>query len=107
MNLEDHLGDIIRKARTMSGVPAAAAASAAGVSEAELSALEASGQLGAKINLSKLAPLIGLNPQKLEAITSGWLPAPKDTFVLMMRLYWPSASPMWRAMCAIRWATRF
>jgi glyoxylase-like metal-dependent hydrolase (beta-lactamase superfamily II) len=78
VNLEDHLGDIIRKARTMSGVPAVAAASAAGLSEAELSALEGSGKLGAKINLSKLAPLIGLSPQKLEAIASGWLPAHTD-----------------------------
>ena len=62
----------------MSGVPAVAAASAAGLSEAELSALEGSGKLGAKINLSKLAPLIGLSPQKLEAIASGWLPAHTD-----------------------------
>ena len=78
MNLEDHLGDIIRKARAMCGVSAATAASAAGLSEAELSVLEESGQPGAKINLSKLAPLIGLNPQKLEAIASGWLPAQTD-----------------------------
>jgi len=78
MTLEDHLGDIIRKARAMSGVPAAAAASAAGLSEAELSALEESGKPGAKINLSKLAPLIGLSPQKLEAIASGWLPVQTD-----------------------------
>ena len=62
----------------MSGVSAAAAASAAGLSEAELSALEESGLPGAKINLAKLAPLIGLNPQKLEAIASGWLPAQTD-----------------------------
>ena len=46
MNLEDHLGDIICKARVMSGVSAATAAAAAGISETELSALEATGQPG-------------------------------------------------------------
>ena len=46
MNLEDHPGDIIRKARAMSGVSAAIAAAAAGISETELSALEATGQIG-------------------------------------------------------------
>ena len=44
VNLEDHLGDIIRKARMMSNVSASAAAGAAGISETELSALEESGK---------------------------------------------------------------
>ena len=78
MNLEDHLGDIIRKARAMSSVSTSTAAVAAGISETELSALEESGKAAAKINFPKLAPLIGLNPAKLEAIANGWLPAPKD-----------------------------
>jgi len=78
MNLEDHLGDIIRKARTMSGVSASAAATAAGISEAELAALEESGKAGAKVNLSALGKILGLHPQKLEAIASGWLPAQTD-----------------------------
>jgi len=62
----------------MSNVSTSAAAGAAGISEAELAALETSGKTDAKINFSKLAPLIGLNPQKFEAIASGWLPAQKD-----------------------------
>jgi len=78
VNLEDHLGDIIRKARTMSNVSTSAAAAAAGISEPELSALEESGRSAAKIHFSKLAPLIGLHPAKLEAIANGWLPAQKD-----------------------------
>jgi glyoxylase-like metal-dependent hydrolase (beta-lactamase superfamily II) len=78
VNLEDHLGDIIRKARAMSNVSTSAAAGAAGISETELSALEESGKTTAKINFSKLAPLIGLNPQKLEVIANDWLPAKKD-----------------------------
>jgi glyoxylase-like metal-dependent hydrolase (beta-lactamase superfamily II) len=78
MNLEDHLGDIIRKARAMSRVPAAAAATAAGISEAELAALEESGQTSKRPDYAALAKIIGLNPAKLEGIAKGWLPAEKD-----------------------------
>jgi hydroxyacylglutathione hydrolase len=78
MNLEDHLGDIVRKARAMNGVSASAAASVAGISEAELSALEESGKTAAKINSTALGNVLGLHPQKLEAITNGWQPADKD-----------------------------
>ena len=78
MNLEDHVGDIIRKARAMSSVSASAAAGAAGISETELAALEETGKITVKINFIKLAPLIGLNPARLEAIASGWLPAQTD-----------------------------
>jgi hydroxyacylglutathione hydrolase len=79
MNLEDHLGDIIRKARDMSHVSAAAAAGAAGISESQLSALEENGNIGGnKINFAALAKAIGLNPQKLEGIAKGWLPSQKD-----------------------------
>jgi hydroxyacylglutathione hydrolase len=78
MNLEDHLGDIIGKARKMSGVSKTAAASAAGISENELSALEESGKFAGQINFDALGKLVGLNPQKLEGIASGWLPSPKD-----------------------------
>jgi len=78
MQLEDHLGDIIRKARAMKNISIAAAATAAGLSEAELAAVEASGQLAKKINFTALAPLIGLNASKLEAIANGWLPSTKD-----------------------------
>jgi len=78
MNLEDHLGDIIRKARAMSNVSTAAAANAAGISESELAALEESGQATKKINSAALAPLLGLNAAKLEGIVNGWLPSAKD-----------------------------
>lgn len=78
MQLEDHLGDIIRKARAMSGVIAPAAARAAGLSEAELSALEESGQCATTINFAALAPLLGLHAAKLAGIAGGWLPASKD-----------------------------
>ena len=78
MNLEDHLGDIIRKASAMKGVSAADAAHAAGLSEGEFSALEQSGNATGKIKFAELADLLGLNAAKLEGIAKGWLPSPKD-----------------------------
>jgi glyoxylase-like metal-dependent hydrolase (beta-lactamase superfamily II) len=78
MQLEDHLGDVIRKARNMSAVSASAAAAAAGISESELTALEASGQTAQKINFPVFAIALGLHPQKLAAVAGGWLPAEKN-----------------------------
>jgi hydroxyacylglutathione hydrolase len=81
MNLEDHTGDIICKARAMSGVATATAAQAAALSEIDLLKLEASGQIGAPANFAALAGLIGLHPVKLEGIARGWAPAEKDLSV--------------------------
>ena len=78
MNLEDHLGDILRKAATMNNVPAAKAASAAGLSESELAALQETGQCAKKINFAALAGVLGLDAKKLEVIAGGWLPAKTD-----------------------------
>jgi hydroxyacylglutathione hydrolase len=81
VNLEDHPGDIVRKARAMNHVPTATAANAAEISETELSALEETGDAANKINFAALAPLLGLNAAKLEGIVKGWLPSPKDLSV--------------------------
>jgi len=62
----------------MSGVSAAAAATAAGLSETELSALEETGRAGRPPKLAALAQCLGLNPTHLEGIASGWHPAEKD-----------------------------
>lgn len=81
MNLEDHLGDIIRKARSMSQTSPAVAARAAELSETELATLEESGKVPGKFNLAALAELVGLHPGKLEALACGWRPASKDLSV--------------------------
>lgn len=78
MNLEDHLGDIICKARAMTGVSSAAAAKTAGLTEAELAALEESGKITKSLDYAALASLIGLNATKLEKVAKGWLPSAKD-----------------------------
>jgi hydroxyacylglutathione hydrolase len=78
MSLEDHSGDIIRKARMAADVSKEAAASAAGLGVGELEQLEESGSSSNAISLSRLAPLIGLDPAKLERIAKGWLPIAVD-----------------------------
>ena len=64
MTLEDHLGDIIRKARQASGVTAQAAAEAAGLAEAELRAC------GVITQATPAAPdaLAGLTAQQREIV---------------------------------------
>jgi glyoxylase-like metal-dependent hydrolase (beta-lactamase superfamily II) len=84
MNLEDHAGDVIRKARMMSKVEPSAVAKAAGLTEAELSTLEDSGKSSKKPNFAALAGLIGLNTKKLENFYNGWQPAETNLSV------WPS-----------------
>ena len=79
MQLEDHLGDILRKARIMTNGQSADIAKAAGLAETELAALESSGQCKEKINFPALAAALALDTKKLEAIASGWLPAKVDT----------------------------
>lgn len=81
MNLEDHLGDIIRKGRKAANVSPDAAARAMGLSEAELAALEESGKFGKRLDFAALAKLTGQDAGKLEHIANGWLPSEKDLSV--------------------------
>lgn len=77
MHLEDHLGDIIRKARAMSGVGSIQAAQAAGLSESDFNTLEETGKPTGPIRFEALAPLLELNTGKLSGIKD-WLPSEKD-----------------------------
>jgi glyoxylase-like metal-dependent hydrolase (beta-lactamase superfamily II) len=78
MNLEDHLGDIIRKARKAASVAPESPAKAAGISVNELSALEESGQPKGNVNYAALAQVLHLSAAKLESIAHGWVPSPKE-----------------------------
>jgi hydroxyacylglutathione hydrolase len=78
MTLIDSPGDIICKARQAAGVGLEAAAEAAGISASELETLERTGRCDSKPDLSRLAPTVGLNPDKLQRIAAGWLPQPRD-----------------------------
>jgi hydroxyacylglutathione hydrolase len=78
MTLEDNVGDIVRKGRLASGAATKVAAQAAGLTEAELGALEETGRISTTVHWQALAQAIGLNGAKLERIAQGWLPAARD-----------------------------
>ncbi len=78
MTLEDHVGDVIRKARLMTNVAPEAAAAAAGLTTADLAALEDSGRADKHLNWAALAALLSLHAGKLEGLANGWLPAEID-----------------------------
>jgi glyoxylase-like metal-dependent hydrolase (beta-lactamase superfamily II) len=91
MNLEDHVGDIIAKARAASGIALKAAAEAAGLSDEELFGLEASGKCTRRPDFKRLAGALGLHGEKLERVADGWVPAEKD-LGLWRELRWISTS---------------
>jgi glyoxylase-like metal-dependent hydrolase (beta-lactamase superfamily II) len=78
MNLEDNIGDIIRKGRLASNTTAATAAAAAGLTEAELTAIEESGKISKQPNWAALAKAIALDPIKLQRLAGGWQPSGID-----------------------------
>ena len=78
VQLEDHLGDIIRKACAMNGIAKTVAARAAEISESEFLTFGETGKCAQKINLPALGKLLGLNSAKLASIANGWLPAKTD-----------------------------
>jgi glyoxylase-like metal-dependent hydrolase (beta-lactamase superfamily II) len=78
MNLEDHIGDVIRKARLASGVEESAVAKAAGIDAATLQELERSGRSITPPKWDSLASAIGLAGRKLTGLSNGWQPEPVD-----------------------------
>jgi hydroxyacylglutathione hydrolase len=78
MNLEDHLGDILRKGRTAKGVSTATAAQAAGLNEQAYGTLEETGQVSGQIQFPALGAALGLDGTKLAQIAKGWSPATPD-----------------------------
>src|ERR1043166_5146232 len=78
MQLEDHLGDVVRKARKAANISNEAASDAAGLSIDALGSFEASGQLPPTARLDRLAALLGLSSPKLQNLATGWAPTPID-----------------------------
>ena len=78
MVLEDHLGEIIRKARTAAGISIFSAANAAGLTVEQESELEEFGKTTGSVDLKLLAELLHLHSAKLESIANGWAPLPMD-----------------------------
>ncbi len=78
MILEDHLGDILRKAREAANVSPEAVARTVGISEAELRALEGTGGFQQGPDFKALGELLHLHPAKLERVAGGWVPLPAE-----------------------------
>jgi glyoxylase-like metal-dependent hydrolase (beta-lactamase superfamily II) len=103
MNLEDHLGDVISKARTSANVSAEDAAEAAGLSVDEFSALEESGTCTNRANLEALASKLGLHGAKLEGIARGWLPHKRDLSVWRELRQITTAGTGFKVHCYLIW----
>src|SRR3954469_12289516 len=78
MQLEDHLGDILRKARQALNVSAESGARAGGLDPQLYDRLEQSGDVPKGTALAPLATLVGLDAGKLQKIAGGWLPPKVD-----------------------------
>jgi glyoxylase-like metal-dependent hydrolase (beta-lactamase superfamily II) len=78
MPLEDHAGDIVRKARMMARLPAAEAAALAGLTREAYEAFEADGRPPAAAAWPALGARLGLATDRLPAIAAGWEPAAVD-----------------------------
>jgi glyoxylase-like metal-dependent hydrolase (beta-lactamase superfamily II) len=103
MNLEDHLGDIIGKARVSANVSAAEAAAAAGLSLPEFSELEERGRVATRPDFRALAAKIGLDGVKLEGIADGWLPQKRDLGLWRELRQITTAGPAFKVNCYLIW----
>ena len=78
MSLEDHIGDVCRKARLQTETPIAEAASMAGLTEAQLKEWETEGEIQATVNVAALAERLGLDAAKALRVAEGWEPQGVD-----------------------------
>ena len=78
MNLEDTLGDILRKARTSTQTSPEAAAAAAGLSVEVYAEFERTGNPPPGTRFVPLGDLLTLSGARLEAQSRGWRPLPVD-----------------------------
>src|ERR1051326_8173560 len=103
MNLEDHVGDVIPKARTSANVSAEDAAAAAGLSVEEFSALEESGRISKRPDFVALAAKLGLQGAKLERIANGGLPQKRDLGQWRELRQITTAGPGYKVNCYLIW----
>ena len=78
MTLEDHVGDVLAKARGGWGVSTEEAARLAGLSLEGYAGLERTGECSRPPDWVALAVRLGLDAAKLERVAHGWLPASRD-----------------------------
>ena len=78
MPLEDHIGDICRKARLQTKMDLVQCAEVAGLAVEELQAWETEGLIDREVNVLALAELVGLDAGKAVKVADGWGPAEVD-----------------------------
>jgi hydroxyacylglutathione hydrolase len=78
MNLEDHVGDVLAKARSASGLAVREAAAAAGLAEAAYEQLEGTGRCEGRPDYGRLGALLKLDGGKLAGLAAGWTPPELD-----------------------------
>jgi hydroxyacylglutathione hydrolase len=78
MNLDDSIGDILRKARTSTQTPVETAAAAAGLSVEAYQQLENTGRAPAGIRWLELGARLTLSGARLQRQHDGWKPLPVD-----------------------------
>ncbi len=80
MQLEDHVGDILRKMQSIFDIDKRAMIAASGLEESEWGGWIKSGTLSdeaySRVKWVDLGNLLGVQGQRLKAIAEGWLPAP-------------------------------
>ncbi len=75
MLLEDHVGDVLRKARLGRGVALERAAAASRMRPEQLAEFEERGEPSDGIDFDAVGDLLNLDGEKLRRIAGGWLPA--------------------------------
>ncbi|MGB9602123.1 MAG: MBL fold metallo-hydrolase [Verrucomicrobiia bacterium] len=78
-NLEDHIGDVVRKAIEMANVPIMSAAKAAGMDAVSFNIFLQSGEFKREPNFKRLAEILDLDSGKLENLARGWTPQQINT----------------------------
>ena len=80
MQLEDHIGDILRKMQSIFNIDKRAMIATSGIEESEWKTWIKSGTLSdetyTRVKWVELGNLIGVQGQRLKAIADGWLPDP-------------------------------
>ena len=79
MPLEDHIGDICRKARLQTKTDLARCAEVAGLAVEELQVWETEGLIDREVKVAALAELVGLDAGKAVKVADGWGPAERPT----------------------------
>jgi len=77
-NLEDHIGDVVRKAIEMANVPIMAAAKAAGMDLISFNIFLQTGEYKISPDFKRLSEVLDLDCDKLENLACGWKPDKVD-----------------------------